>query len=329
MAAAGKANIGIIGVGSFTQGMILPALKKAGAHVSLLAGSQGANAAITGARFGIGRRTTDSSTVFADPAINAVIVGTRHDSHAEMVLRSLDAGKHVLVEKPLCLTEAQLNAIAAKYDAAKTAGGAPIIMVGFNRRFAPMTQKLAGALRLRTAPLFLDILCNAGTIADTHWIHDPVAGGGRVLGEACHFIDLFRYLAASPIVSVRAAFAGEPAPSNDVIAITLTAADGSIGQVNYVSSGSKQFPKERVTAIWGGKTAEISNFTSLKGYGVSISSKAWRQDKGHNASFAAFVEAVEKGSASPIPFDEIVNVTKATFAAVEAALTGKTLSVSA
>ena len=297
---------------------LLPALRKAQADIRVVVTSQGSSAAVAAKRFSIPEAASDVDALFVREDIDAVMITTPHNTHARMVNAALDTGKHVFVEKPLCMSLEELDEISAKVAEAKQ--GAPILMVGFNRRFAPMVVQMKQALRNRNAPLFGVINCNAGAIPPDHWTQDPERGGGRIIGEACHFIDLARYFTGAPISRV-SAMKTEPqgVDTRDTFAISLGFVDGSVIQVNYFASGSKAMPKETVMLSWDGKSLEMNNFLKLKGYGAKTSAKSWSQDKGHFAECVAFMNAVKNGLTSPIPYDEIENVMRATFLAVEAA----------
>jgi len=237
-----------------------------------------------------------------------VVIATRHDSHAALVVQMLDAGKPVFVEKPLCLTLDELAAIEAAYARVKH----PMLMVGFNRRFAPQVQQLK-ALLTGSGPKSFVMTVNAGRLARDHWTRDHETGGGRILGEACHFIDLLRYLAASPIAA-KGRIAQDA--GGDTVTLNLTFEDGSIGTVHYFANGSPAFAKERLEVFADGRVLQLDNFRTLKGFGVRglRRSMLWRQDKGHRACAAAFLNALRTGGPSPIPFDDIVEVSRTAIA---------------
>jgi predicted dehydrogenase len=231
----------------------------------------------------------------------------------------LQSGKHVFVEKPLAINRAELDQIEAAYA---TASGQPILMVGFNRRFSPLTEKLKALLDTKSEPKSFIMTVNAGAVPDDHWVQDPVQGGGRIIGEACHFIDLLRFLAASPIVSVSSMQMGVAPGINirdDKASISIAFADGSFGTVHYLANGHRSFPKERLEVFCGGAVLQLDNFRSLLGFGWPgfARMKLRRQDKGNAACVAAFIKAVREGSAAPIPAEEIFEVSRATFDAVD------------
>lgn len=316
-------SIGFIGAGNYSTQVLIPAFKSAGVNLEVIASSGGVSGAHAGRKFGFRRTTTDTDSILSDPALNTVVIATRHDTHAHFVCKALKAGKHVFVEKPLAITEEQLGEVVQTYQAIRSEGKNPILMVEFNRRFAPQIVKMKALLSAVSEPKSLVMTVNAGMIPPDHWTQDPNVGGGRIIGEACHFIDLLRFLVGHPIVGMHAA-AMERGPGvvvpNDVVTITLQFADGSLGTVHYFANGHKSFPKERLEVFTAGRILQLDNFRRLRGYGWPGFSRMnlWSQDKGNRAAVAAFVEAVRLGKPSPIPFDEIVEVTRATFSAVQA-----------
>jgi predicted dehydrogenase len=277
-------------------------------------------AALAARKFGFARCTADARQVLDDPRVQLVFIATRHDSHAALVEAALAAGKHVFVEKPLALNPAQLEAVEAAWRKA----GQPHLMVGFNRRFAPLTLHLRNLLRERSQPIHLTYTVNAGEIPASHWTQDPTVGGGRIIGEACHFIDLLRFLTGHPILGVSAQCLG-PASGleirEDKMTILLTFADASLGTVHYLANGSRSYPKERLEVFHAGRVLVLENFQRLRVYGSGAfrSKRLWRQDKGHRAEIAAFLECIRHGGAPLIPFEELSEVTRATFQAVRSA----------
>jgi predicted dehydrogenase/threonine dehydrogenase-like Zn-dependent dehydrogenase len=318
--------LGLIGAGAFTGKVILPALRKTGARLKTIASSGGVSGTHLGKKFGFEASATDPEQIFADPDINAVLISTPHHTHARLVLAALEAGKQVFVEKPLCLTKEELHQIESAMSARKpTAAGEagtggqahsaemPILMVGFNRRFAPQVQKIKGLLAGIREPLALIMIINAGFIPANHWTQDPETGGGRIIGEVCHFVDLLRYLTGTSIIEVNSGLLRKEGPQ-DTLSVTLNFADGSLGTIHYFANGNKAFPKERLEIFGNGRVLQLDNFRQLRGFGWPGFKKMnlWRQDKGHEAEIQAFVQAVQAGTASPIPFEEIVEVTRTT-----------------
>lgn len=318
--AKGKA-LAVIGAGAFTQARILPALRKARANVKVIVSAQGASAAIAACKYGVTSASTDIEAVMDDRDVGAVIIATRHDSHAALAIRALQAGKSVFVEKPLCLNDAELDAIVVARNSALQANGAvPALIVGFNRRFAPMARCMREAMAGRAGPAFIVYTCNAGALPPGHWAHDPNIGGGRIIGEACHFIDFLQFLTGSRIRSVRARKAGAAgADLEDNVAITIDFDDGSIGQVNYFACGGRSFPKERCEAAFDGKSLVLDNYRRLDGFGIKVRERSLRQDKGHEAQFGALqrlVSGLDPATEYPLSFEEIESATRATFKAV-------------
>lgn len=323
----GKTTAGVIGAGNFATVVLLPALVKSGVALQVIASSNGTSAAVAARKFGFVQATSDTQALLGNPAVNTIFILTRHNSHARLTAEALQAGKHVFVEKPLALNREEL----ALVEAAAVAHPRQQLVVGFNRRFAPLAQQMKRLLDGRVEPLSAVYTVNAGLIPPNHWTQDPAVGGGRIIGEACHFIDLLRFLVGQSIVGVRAQMVGD-APGmvvrEDKMSIFLDFADGSMGTVHYLANGSKQFPKERVEVFGQGRVLVLDNFRFLQGYGWSGLGKKrlWGQDKGHQAEVNAFVNRVEQGGEWLIPWPELKEVTLATFVAVEqAALAGAEL----
>jgi predicted dehydrogenase/threonine dehydrogenase-like Zn-dependent dehydrogenase len=311
-AAKGKApSVAFVGSGNYATGVLIPAFKDAGTHLATVASSAGVSGVHAGKKFGFDETTTDTASLFSDPKVDALVITTRHDSHAGFVLQALAAGKHVFVEKPLCLTLGELEEIQAEMNRRASLAMTPIVMVGFNRRFSPQVQKISSLLKGGTGPKSFVMTVNAGTIPAEHWTQDPEVGGGRIVGEACHFIDLLRFLAGSRIASHHVT--KMDSQSGDSVTISLRFDDGSIGVVHYLANGSKAFPKERLEVFAAGRVLQLDNFRKLKGFGWPGFSKMnlWRQDKGQKACAVAFIKAIAQGGPAPIPFDEIVEVARA------------------
>lgn len=303
-AAKGKApSVAFVGSGNYATGVLIPAFEDAGAHLATVASSAGVSGVHAGKKFGFDETTTDTSSLFSNPKVDALVITTRHNSHAQFVLQALAAGKHVFVEKPLCLTLDELAQIEA-------AAHTPIVMVGFNRRFAPQVQKVKALLAGVNGPKAFVMTVNAGSIPADHWAQDTEVGGGRIIGEACHFIDLLRFLVGVRITSHQVT--KMDTQTNDSVSISLGFADGAIGTVHYLANGSKAFPKERLEVFAAGRVLQLDNFRKLQGFGWPGFNKLnlWRQDKGQKACAAAFIKAIAQGGPAPIPFDEIVEVAR-------------------
>jgi predicted dehydrogenase/threonine dehydrogenase-like Zn-dependent dehydrogenase len=319
----GKPVCGFIGAGNYASRILIPAFVRAGAQLHTIVSRGGVSAAHHGKKNGFIQAATDAKVILDNNEINTVVIVTRHNSHARYVMDAIKAGKHVFVEKPLCLTTDELNQIIEAYNSVLSARSSALnLMVGFNRRFAPQIVRIKELLEPVKQPKAFIMTMNAGAIPAESWIHDAEVGGGRIIGEACHYVDLMRYLAGAEIVSVQARRMGEhPAlhVTEDKAMITLGFADGSIGTINYLANGGKAFPKERIEVFAGDGVLQLDNFRKLKGYGWHGFKRMnlWRQDKGQEACVAAFLQSIEKGNEAPIPFDELVEVTKVTIEAAE------------
>jgi predicted dehydrogenase/threonine dehydrogenase-like Zn-dependent dehydrogenase len=296
--------LSVIGAGNYASRMLIPAFAKAGARFHTLAASSGIGPVHVGRKFGFRQASTDIPALLADPTANSVVIATRHDSHAALVQQALDAGKHVFVEKPLCLTADELSAIEAAHT------GQALLMVGFNRRFAPLLLDLQQQLSRLQGPRAFIYTCNAGAIPADHWTQDPAAGGGRLLGEACHFVDLLRHLASSPIEDLQLLAAADRKPCLDTFSLQLRFADGSIGTVHYFANGSKAFPKERLDVFAAGKVLQLDNYRKLQAWGLPgfRTRRRLSQNKGQVACCAAFLKAIETGGPAPIPAAELFEV---------------------
>ena len=303
----GHASVSFIGAGNYATGVLIKAFKETGARLRTVASSAGVSGVHAGRKYGFEETTTDTEKLFADAETNAIVITTRHDSHAGFVLKAIAGGKHVFVEKPLCLTLDELSQIERAAESAHTK---TLLMVGFNRRFAPQVQRVRELLKGSIGPKAFVMTVNAGAIPAEHWTQDAEEGGGRIIGEGCHFIDLLRFLAGSPIESHTSVTM--KSSTGDTVTINLKFADGSLGTVHYFANGNKAFPKERLEVFAGGAVLQLDNFRKLKGFGWKGFSKMnlWKQDKGQRACAAAFVHAVNDGGAPPIPWNEIIEVAR-------------------
>ncbi len=320
-APAAGAGVGVIGAGNFAVRTLLPVLRAEGVRLRTVASGGGTSGAVAARKFGFEQATTDVEAVLADPEIDTVYVLTRHDSHARLAVRALDAGKHVFVEKPLALTEEELDEVEA---AAERSGR--LLTVGFNRRFAPLALELAGLLRGRAGPVSVVATVNAGAIPRTHWTQDPRVGGGRVVGEACHWMDLARSLVGASVADVQVVAARDAAgrPIDDVAHVSVAFADGSTAVVHYLATGARSFPKERIEAFWDGKTVAIDNWRRLRRYGVSgpLWERSQGVEKGHAAEIRAWIAAVRAGGPPPIPMAELMEVSRLAIRAARLARAG-------
>ncbi len=317
--------LGFIGAGNYASRMLIPAFKAAGAQFHTVVTAGGINGVIHGEKAGFAEASTDMAAMLGNAAVNTVVIVTRHDTHASFVAQALKAGKNVFVEKPLAIHHAELAEVQAAYTEAHRygcgGGQGPRLMVGFNRRFSPHVQKMKALLQAVKEPKSFIMTMNAGAIPANHWTQDNAVGGGRIIGEACHFIDLMRFLAGSPIVSVQARRMGD-APgvqiTEDKASITLGFEDGSFGTIFYLANGAASFPKERVEVFAAGRVLQLDNFRKLKGYGWPGFNRLnlWKQDKGQRACAAAFLNAVEN-RVPAIPPDEIFQVARVTIDVAE------------
>lgn len=309
--------VGFIGAGNYAGRMLIPAFRKAGATLHSIASAGGVSGVVQGKRLGFTNATSDTAGLLNEPAINTVAIATRHDSHAKLTIDALHAGKHVFVEKPLALNLEELEAVKEAHAAANR-----LVMVGFNRRFAPLVQAMKRQLDPVREPKSIIMVMNAGAIPADHWTQDQATGGGRIIGEACHHIDLMRFLVGAPIVSMSARKMGDNHAveiTEDKAVLTLGFADGSFGTIHYLANGGASFPKERVEIFTAGRTLQLDNFLRLRGYNWRgfRNQKSWRQDKGQEACAAAFLSAISNGGPAPIPFDELEEVARITIEAAD------------
>ncbi len=305
---------GVIGAGAHARRVLLPALLRGGGQIRVVASRGGASAAQAAHVVGAERSTTDPDVVLGDPEVRAVVIATRHDTHADYVCRALRAGKHVFVEKPLCLHLHEVDAVSEALDA-HAPDHRPVLMVGYNRRFAPCAVRMRELLDRVSGPKTLVVTVNAGSLSADHWTRDPNAGGGRLLGEGCHFLDLLRFLTGAHATTWHVE---GPRPSavrpacDDSAVVTLRFADGSVGTLLYLADGHRRFPKERIEVFGASRVLILDNWRRLYGYGWgrAVNVRLWRQDKGHARCIQAFVEAVRAGGPPQIPISEIFEVAR-------------------
>ncbi len=309
---ANKGGIGVIGAGNFTKMTMLPALKGTNANIKHIVSSGGVNGTALAKKHNITQSTTDYDLVLNDQDVDLVMITTRHNLHTDMVIKALDKGKHVFVEKPLALNSKELQSIEESYR--KNTG---TLMIGFNRRFSPHTQKIKSLVG--NAPMNIVATMNAGAIPPEVWVHDMAIGGGRIIGEACHYLDLMVFLSGSKIKSVCMNALGEnPAENTDNASILVKMENGSTGVVNYFANGAKSYAKERLEVFSQEKVLVMDNFIKTSAYGVKGFSKLkTKLDKGHKAQFSQIVDKLKQGSVDLIPYEELINVTKASFAAIQ------------
>lgn len=310
--APGSGKVGIIGAGNYTSSTMLPCLKKAGVNIKYIASASGLNAKVLAKKFNAEFATSDYYEILNDKDVDMVMITTRHDLHCKIILETLRANKSVFVEKPLCLNEDELKDIENAYKVADNV----TLTVGFNRRFSPYAVKLK--YMIGDGPKNIIATMNAGFIPADMWVQDLEVGGGRIIGEACHFIDLCSYLAGSKVISVCMNSMGvNPKENTDNVSILLKYENGSNAVINYFANGAKSYAKERVEVFSQERVFILDNWRKLEGYGVKGFSKiSGKMDKGHKAQFSLLNERIKKGGESLIDFESIINTTKASFAAI-------------
>jgi predicted dehydrogenase/threonine dehydrogenase-like Zn-dependent dehydrogenase len=313
--------LAFVGAGNYASRVLIPAFKAAGAQLHTIVTAGGISGVIHGKKTGFAKASTDLEAALSEPEINTVAVVTRHDTHARFVSQALEAGKNVFVEKPLAISHLELEQVQQAYWQAHGRGSSPHLMVGFNRRFSPQVAKMKTLLASVKEPKTFLLTMNAGAIPSNHWTQDYAVGGGRIIGEACHFVDLMRFLAGSKIVSVQARRMGD-SPGIEVVedraSITLGFEDGSFGTIIYTANGASSFPKERVEVFTAGRVLQLDNFRKLKGYGWPGFAKLnlWKQDKGQHQCALNFIDSIKTGQPA-IPVDEIFEVARVTIEIAE------------
>ncbi len=320
--------LGVLGAGNYALSTFLPAITKVGgiAPVGIVSAS-GVSAHHAAQRYGFGFAASDPDALIEDPAINLIAVLTRHNLHTPQTLQALKAGKHVYCEKPLAINKRQLD----RMEKALKKGGQPLLMLGFNRRFAPLAVHLKSFVDKRQEPLYAHFRANANMIPADHWINDPKIGGGRIIGEGCHFIDFLTFLVgANPVEVTTQGLPDNGKYSEDNVVMTFRFPDGSIGVVSYLANGDKSFPKEYVEVFTGGRIAVLHDWRKLelveKGH-RKVHRSALRQDKGHKDAWRAFLAAVQGDQSPPIPYDQLIGVTRASFAAVDSLRNDKPITI--
>jgi polar amino acid transport system substrate-binding protein len=325
-------RVGLIGAGSYAQKFLLPNFKAAGASFASIATASGINARGIGEKYEFARIAAGAEEVIADPEANLIVIATRHDSHAELARRALEAGRHVFVEKPLALNDEELDGVLEAARGASHAAGGGRLLVGYNRRFSPHAREAAQAFAARREPLSILYRVNAGRIPRTSWIQDAREGGGRIIGEVCHFIDLMQFLTGALTTRVYAeaiASRDEEIVDEDSVMITLRFSDGSNGQVAYLAEGDRALPKERIEIFGGGKTFVIEDFRSAALYegGRERRTKLRAQDKGQAEEVRALCAMVANNAPAPIALQDLAATTRATFRIRESLRTGRSKTV--
>jgi predicted dehydrogenase len=321
-------KLGLVGAGAFAQGVLLPTLKTLpDTQLRAVCNASGLAARHVAGKFQAAYCTSDPNDLLTDPDLDAVLIATRHDSHADLTIQALGSGRPVFVEKPLALNIEQLQAILNAYNQAQN----PLLMVGFNRRFAPLAVRLKDFLAGIQEPLAVHYQVNAGFIPPNHWVHDPVVGGGRIIGEACHFVDFLSFLTDSHPTSLHAqALPNAGRYNNDNVVVTLRFHNGAIGTLTYLANGDKAYPKEQIHAFGGGAVALLDDFRSLAlfkdGHKKTHKSR-FSQEKGHRQELEAFLQAIRNHRESPIPFENLVATTLTTFKIVDSLRSGQVVQI--
>jgi predicted dehydrogenase/threonine dehydrogenase-like Zn-dependent dehydrogenase len=335
--AASTCQLGVLGAGSFATSVLLPVLRGVPCvNLVGIASASGMSAQYAAKRFGFTYASGDESEIINDPSINTIAVLTRHDLHARQVLAALSSGKHVFCEKPLAIHPDELDEIEkflSQVEQGHHESGAsqgtpcPVLAVGYNRRFAPLAIQLKAFFSRRTEPFAAHYRVNAGYLPPDHWLHNPLEGGGRIIGEGCHFIDFLTFLAGEPPISVSVnALPDGGSYQEDNVVMSFTFPDGSLGMVSYLANGDKAFPKERLEVFSGGRVGVLDDYRTLsllKDGQKQVYHSRLRQDKGHRAEWEAFASTITGKGSIPIPYEQLFSVTRATFAAVKALRSGE------
>lgn len=319
-AAIGASQVGFIGAGSYAQSVLIPAVRNV-PHASLtaVATARGLSAEHTAARFGFDRSTTNTESLISDDTIDTVVIATRHDTHAELAIAALEAGKNVFCEKPIALNDFDLRSVIV---AARLASG--IFSAGFNRRFSPAIQKAKTALSAARGPLMMHYRVNAGAVPPESWVQ-RAEGGGRIIGEVCHFVDTLTYLCGALPTEVSAIAAGR---ERDAVSALISFADGSTGTILFCPHGDRSIPKEQIEVLADGVVIQIEDFKEIKiAKSGSIKKTRARQDKGQKALISAFFDAVRTGGSAPIAYEDLSTVTETTFAIEDALRLGSVIVI--
>lgn len=309
-AVASIPNIAFIGAGSFAQNMLLPRLKTLDINFIGVTTARANNALNISKKYNFSYCSDNANEIFADKNINTVFITTRHDSHFQYVLEGIKNNKHVFVEKPLCMNEDELEILKENFVSSKS-----LLMVGFNRRFAPLIQNIRKHLN-KSVPVAINYRINAGIVPADHWTQNPTVGGGRIIGEVCHFIDLCRFIAGAAITYVSAIAMKSASNTEDTVCIQLQFENGSIATINYFANGPKELPKEQIEVFASGASYILNDFKTLTIYNKSKKVISGNQDKGHSAELVEFVNAIKNGAKTPIPFEEIYDSMLTTFKSI-------------
>lgn len=321
-------SLGFVGSGNYASRILIPAFQKTGVNLKSISSIGGLSGLSAAKKFNFENATTDNDSLINDPQIDTVVIATRHDSHAKFVCQALKQGKNVFVEKPLAINKDELHEIESIYNSKLHGERPPLLMVGFNRRFSPHIQKIKQMLLAIDEPKCFIMTVNAGNIPSDHWTQNLKVGGGRIVGEGCHFVDLLRFLAGSPIISKCEMMVGD-VPGLDIrsdkASFTLGFENGSIGTVHYIANGHRSFPKERLEVFCGGRILQLDNFIRLRGYGWNGFKKMnlWKQDKGQENCVASFIGALRNGETAPIPFEELIEVSRVSITIMDSLLAGR------
>ena len=305
-----RISVGFFGAGNYASRVLIPSFANAGALLNVLVNTGSIQGVSVGRRHGFLALSTEPATALNDNRVSVIVIATRHDSHASLAIRAIEAGKHVFVEKPLALTLEDLDAVQTALRRQWATHAQTQFCVGFNRRFSPLAIKMRELLHGSGGPKSIIYTVNSGAIPAKHWTQQAAAGGGRIVGECCHFIDFLRFMVGEPIEDFQAHAVSNTGRPRDTVTITLRFTDGSIGTVHYFSNGSRAFPKERVEGFTDGKTVQLDNFRRLRSFGwrAGAGLRAWRQDKGQQHLVNEFVKRIKDGGDQLISLPEIFEV---------------------
>ncbi|MFH1689049.1 MAG: bi-domain-containing oxidoreductase [Candidatus Eisenbacteria bacterium] len=325
-APSGKVNVAFIGAGSYAMNNLLPNIKGDDVVLKGVMTATGTSARSVADRYGFQFCTADENDVWGDKDINTVFIATRHDSHARYVLKAIEEGRNAFVEKPLCLREEELDEITAAVEKLSAEGGSAALMVGYNRRFSPLTVALKDLVG--SGPMSMIYRVNAGAMPADQWMQQPDIGGGRIIGEACHFIDYMIFMCGALPVEVHATVMDEPEHLEDTVNVNLRFADGSIGVVSYLANGPSSLFKEYIEIYRAGSAGIIRDFKELETYGSKTGRKRLPgQNKGQPQMMKAFLDSIRNGTPPPIPYAELEAGTRATFKAIESFRSSKAIAL--